>query len=185
MNWEYPAYARLLRRLGQAFRVIMFDKRGQGLSDRFEGVPTLEERMDDVRDVMRAAGSRRAMLFAASEGGPMAALFTATFPGMVERLVLYASMARFTRSPDYPHRRTLDEVLEWTAACWGKPQAVALWAPERAQDAVYCEFAARYQRQSASPSAIRCQRPLPRGPCAGCHVLGVARQRALCTRGRF
>jgi class 3 adenylate cyclase len=103
---------------------------------------------------MRAAGSRRAVLFAASEGGPMAALFAATFPEMVERLVLYGSMARFTWAPDYPWRRTLEEVLQWTAACWGKGEAVRLWAPSRADDAAYCDLAARYQRQSASPSAM-------------------------------
>jgi pimeloyl-ACP methyl ester carboxylesterase/class 3 adenylate cyclase len=155
LNWEYPAYARMLQQLAQTFRVIMFDKRGQGLSDRFEGVPTLEQRMDDMRDVMRAAGSRRAVLFAASEGGPMAALFTATFPELVERLVLYGSMARFTSAPDYPWRPTLEQVLQWTATFWGKPEAVRLWTPGRADDAVYCELVARYQRQSASPSAIK------------------------------
>ena len=84
LNWEIPAFARMLRKLGSHFRVIMFDKRGQGLSDRFEGVPTLEERMDDVRDVMRAASSSRAVLLAYSEGGPMGALFTATYPERVE-----------------------------------------------------------------------------------------------------
>ena len=74
MNWEHLPYARMLRQLARSFRVIMFDKRGQGLSDGFAGVPTLEERMDDVRDVMRAAGSRRAVIFAVSEGGAMATL---------------------------------------------------------------------------------------------------------------
>jgi pimeloyl-ACP methyl ester carboxylesterase/class 3 adenylate cyclase len=155
LNWEYPAYARMLRRLGQTFRVIMFDKRGQGLSDRFEGVPTLEERMDDVRDVMKAAGSRRAVLLALSEGGPMAAVFAATFPEMVERLVLYGSMARFTKAEDYPYRPSLKQILDWTAAYWAKPESMRLWAPDRADDFRYCEFGARYQRQSASPSAIR------------------------------
>jgi pimeloyl-ACP methyl ester carboxylesterase len=155
LNWEYAAYAQMLRRLAQTFRVIMFDKRGQGMSDRFEGAPTLEQRMDDMRDVMGAAGSQRAVLFAASEGGPMAALFTATFPEKVERLVLYASMARFTQAPDYPWRRSLEETLQWTAAYWGTAEAVRLWAPDRASDPAYCDLAARYQRQSASPSAMK------------------------------
>lgn len=155
LNWEDPAYARMLRALGAHFRVIMFDKRGQGLSDRFEGVPTLEERMDDVRDVMRSAGSSRAVLLAHSEGGPMGALFTATSPDMVERLILLGSMARFSWAPDYPHRPTIEQILQNTAATWGKPESVRLFAPSRAGDADFCEAAARYQRQSASPSAIK------------------------------
>ena len=86
-NWQYEGYARMLRRLGESFRVIIFDKRGQGMSDRFEGAPTLEERMDDLLAVMQAAGSERAILFASSEGGAMGALFAATHPTRVERLV--------------------------------------------------------------------------------------------------
>ena len=154
-SWQYAAYAHMLRRFAQTFRVIVFDKRGQGLSDHFDGVPTLEERMDDVRAVMHAAGSRRAVLFASSEGGAMAALFTATYPAMVERLVLYASMARFTQAPDYPHSPTLAQHLEAVAHSWGKPVAARGFAPSRAKDPEFCEWLARYQRQTASPSAIR------------------------------
>ena len=155
LNWEIPNQARMLRQLGRHFRVIMFDKRGQGLSDRFEGVPTLEERMDDVRDVMRAAGSSRAVLLAYSEGGAMGALFTATYPGMVERLILLSAMARFSRAPDYPHSPTIEQIHEYTAATWGKPDAVRLFAPSRVGDAAFAETLARYQRQSSSPSAIK------------------------------
>ncbi|MDM0015594.1 adenylate/guanylate cyclase domain-containing protein [Variovorax sp. J22P168] len=155
MNWLDPDYARMLRALGAHFRVIMFDKRGQGLSDRFEGVPTLEQRMDDVRDVMRAAGSTRAVLLAHSEGGPMGALFTATYPELVERLILLGSMARFSWAPDYPYRPTIEQTLQSTAAIWGKPESVRLFAPSRVGDADFCEAVARYQRQSTSPSAIR------------------------------
>jgi pimeloyl-ACP methyl ester carboxylesterase len=155
LNWEISAFARMLRELGSHFRVIMFDKRGQGLSDRFEGVPTLEERMDDVRDVMRAVGSTRAVLLAYSEGGPMGALFTATYPEMVERLILLSSMARFSRAPDYPHSPTIEQIHQHTAATWGKPEAVHLFAPSRIADAGFGEALARYQRQSTSPSAIK------------------------------
>jgi len=154
-SWQYDAYARMLRRLAQIFRVIVFDKRGQGLSDHFDGVPTLEERMDDVRAVMQAAGSSRAVLFASSEGGAMAALFTATYPAMVERLVMYASMARFTKASDYPHSPTLEQHLEAVAHSWGKPLSARGFAPSRANDPAFCEWLARYQRQTASPSAIR------------------------------
>ena len=155
LNWEMPNQARMLRELGRHFRVIMFDKRGQGLSDRFEGVPTLEERMDDVRDVMRAAGSSRAVLLAYSEGGAMGALFTATYPEMVERLILLSSMARFSRALDYPHSPTIEQIHEHTAATWGKPDAVRLFAPSRIGDAAFAESMARYLRLSCSPSAIK------------------------------
>ena len=155
LNWEIPAFARMLRKLGSHFRVIMFDKRGQGLSDRFEGVPTLEERMDDVRDVMRAASSSRAVLLAYSEGGPMGALFTATYPERVERLVLLSSMARFSWAPDYPHSPTIEQIHQHTAATWGKPEAVGLFAPSRVGDTDFTDALARYQRQCTSPSAIK------------------------------
>ncbi len=155
MNWESDAYARMLRRLAQNLRVIAFDKRGQGLSDRFEGVPTLEQRMDDVRDVMRAAGSSRAVLFASSEGGAMAALFTATYPAMVDKLVMLGSMARFTSAPDYPHSPTLEQHLQAVTRTWGKPMAARGFAPSRAHDENFCEGVARYQRQTASPGAIK------------------------------
>ena len=149
------AYARMLRRLAQRFRVIVFDKRGQGLSDHFEGVPTLEERMDDVLDVMRAAGSEKAVLFARSEGGSMAALFAATYPEKVDKLVLFGAMARFTRAPDYPHMPSLEQHLHAIAYSWGKAVAVKGFAPSHADDAEYCEGFARFQRQTASPNAIK------------------------------
>jgi class 3 adenylate cyclase/pimeloyl-ACP methyl ester carboxylesterase len=154
-NWQWESYARLMRQLGQCFRVIIFDKRGQGLSDRFEGVPTLEQRMDDVHAVMQAAGSARAVLFATSEGGAMGALFAATYPAMVERLVLVAAMARFSRADDYPHMPPLERMLQGVADSWGTPEAIPFFAPDHAGDREFCEQGARYQRQTASPSAMR------------------------------
>jgi pimeloyl-ACP methyl ester carboxylesterase len=154
-SWQYEPFARMLRRLAQSFRVIVFDKRGQGLSDSFDGAPTLEERMDDVRAVMQAAGSHKAVLVAWSEGGSMAALFTATHPAMVQKLVLYGTMARFTQAHDYPHMPTLEQHLQAVAHSWGKPTSARGFAPSRANDADFCEQLARYQRQSASPAAIR------------------------------
>jgi pimeloyl-ACP methyl ester carboxylesterase len=154
-NWERDVNARMLRQLAQKFRVIVFDKRGQGLSDHFEGVPTLEQRMDDVRAVMQAANSNRAVLFASSEGGAMAALFTATYPAMVHKLVLYGTMARFTRAADYPHSPTLEQGLKDVAKSWGKPLAAKGFAPSHADDPEYCEGVARYQRMTASPNSIR------------------------------
>jgi pimeloyl-ACP methyl ester carboxylesterase/class 3 adenylate cyclase len=154
-NWQYDNHVRMMRRLGQHFRVICFDKRGQGMSDRFDGVPTLEQRMDDVRAVMHAAGSNRAVLFAYSEGGAMGALFTATYPAKVERLVLFAAIARFSKAPDYPHSPTLARMLQAVADTWGTPASAPMFAPGRAGDADFCERVARYQRQTASPSAMR------------------------------
>jgi len=154
-DWEDPYHARQWRRLAQAFRVIVFDKRGQGLSDRFEGVPTLEQRIDDLRAVMRAAGSSRAVFFAHSEGGAMAALFAASHPTLVERLVLFGAYARFCGAPDYPYRPTLEQLIQVFEKGWGTPSIVARLAPSRAGDAEYCAQSERAQRRSASPSAVR------------------------------
>jgi pimeloyl-ACP methyl ester carboxylesterase len=99
--WEEPAYARFLRRLGSFARVVMFDKRGTGLSDRDVGLPSLEERMDDVRAVMETVGIERAAVFGWSEGGNMSVLFAATYPERVTALVLFGCFAKRTWSPDY------------------------------------------------------------------------------------
>ena len=154
-NWRDNGYVAVMRRLGQNFRVILFDKLGQGLSDNFDAVPTLERRMDDVRAVMQAVGSAKAVLFAQSEGGSMAALFTATYPAMVERLVLYGTMARFTQAPDYLFMPSLAHMLAAIGKSWGTPLTLRGFAPSRADDPAYCELAARFQRLTASPSAIR------------------------------
>src|SRR5947209_17564029 len=93
-GWEMPPWARFFSRLATFSRLILFDKRGTGLSDRSAGIATLEERMDDVRVVMDAAGSERAALFGVSEGGPMSVLFAATYPDRASALILYGSYAR-------------------------------------------------------------------------------------------
>ncbi|MEI6723342.1 MAG: adenylate/guanylate cyclase domain-containing protein [Betaproteobacteria bacterium] len=154
-TWDDPAMSRMHRDLAKMFRVIMFDKRGQGLSDKYEGVPTLEERMDDVRVVMQAAGSKSAVLFAQSEGGAMAALFAATYPAMVDKLVLWGTMAKFTGADDYPHRRTLEQILVYMKQSWGKANFVQHMTPSRADDAAYCERTARLGLQIMSPSAMQ------------------------------
>jgi class 3 adenylate cyclase len=101
VQWEAAGSAALRRGLAEYARVIVFDKRGTGLSDRITGVPTLEERSDDIRAVMDAVGSERAALFAASEGVPISLVFAASHPGRVSALVLYAGMARMLWAPDY------------------------------------------------------------------------------------
>src|SRR5688572_25745939 len=109
--WENPGFARTLRRLASFSRLILFDKRGTGMSDRVpeSDLPTLEQRMDDVRAVMDAVGSERAFLFGVSEGGPMALLFAATYPDRVAGLITYASYPRRSRSPGYPAGLTVEE----------------------------------------------------------------------------
>src|SRR5438132_1674387 len=100
--WEVNASARFFRRIASFSRLIMFDKRGTGMSDPFTGVPTLEERIDDVRAVMEAVGSTSAFVCGLSEGGPMSILFSATYPERSRGLILIGSSARLVEAGDYP-----------------------------------------------------------------------------------
>ena len=113
-------------RLASFCRLIVFDKRGTGASDRVAGIASLEERMDDVRAVMDAAGSERAALFGVSEGGPMSILFAATYPERTAALAVFGSMPRFVWAPDFPLGEPLNEFLrdaeEW-AREWGTTRA--------------------------------------------------------------
>lgn len=156
--WEDPAYSRFLRRLASFSRLIRFDKRGTGLSDRIAEIPTFEQRMDDVRAVMDATGSERATLFGISEGGPMSVLFAATYPERTSALVLYGSIARGAWAPDYPWGSKLDEGheewLEGWRKEWGGPYAIETWAPSVAHDAQFRQWWAKYLRLGASPSAV-------------------------------
>lgn len=155
IQWEDPMYAEWAGKMGQPFRVIVFDKRGQGMSDAFQGVSTLEERMDDVRAVMEAAGSRRAILVGFSEGGAMAALFASTYPAMVERLILYGTMSRFTGTHDYPHRPALEPLMQGYLKMWGTLAALERFTPSRANDPVAVAHGLRLMRQTASPVQLR------------------------------
>jgi class 3 adenylate cyclase len=156
--WEHPRVAGALDRLGSFCRVINFDKRGTGLSDRVpvDRLPTLEERMDDVRAVMNAAGSERAVLFGHSEGGPMCALFAATFPERTEALIMYGSFAARRRQPDYPWAPSQEERaahVEAVKAAWGGMVHLPELAPGVMDDAEFVAWWARYLRSSASPAA--------------------------------
>jgi len=155
--WEDPAYSRFLQRLASFSRLIQFDKRGTGLSDRIVDIPSLEQRMDDVRAVMDATGSERAALFGISEGGPMSVLFAATYPERTSALVLYGSIARGAWAPDYPWGSRLDGMEEWLEGWrkeWGGPYAIETWAPSEAHDERFRQWWAKYLRLGASPSAV-------------------------------
>src|SRR5947209_10068134 len=141
---ELPGYTASLRRLSSFARVITFDKRGQGLSDRVSDAPSLEQRMDDVRAVMDAVGSNRAVLFGNSEGGAMSALFAATYPDRVSRLVLFGGYAnRRDMSAD------LEDRLQQRVKFWGTGGLMRIVAPSSAisPDAI-AQFA-KFERLSA------------------------------------
>ena len=158
LMWEQPRIARSLERLGSFCRVIHFDKRGTGLSDRVpvDRLPTLEQRMDDVRAVMDAAGSDRAVLFGHSEGGPMCALFAAAYPQRTEALIMYGSFAVRSPQPSYPWAPTPEERARHVQRLkegWGGVVHLAELAPSVVGDADFEDWWARFLRSSASPAA--------------------------------
>jgi class 3 adenylate cyclase len=158
VGWENPAILRIGVGLMRFARVIVFDKRGTGMSDPVAEVPTLEERMDDVRAVMDAAESERAVLIGVSEGGPLCVLFAATYPERTRALVLYGSMARTTWAPDYPWASTkdglMDAAIEFTAPAWGTGENMEIFAPSLTDDVAMREWWARLERLSVSPSMM-------------------------------
>ena len=156
--WEEPRVARFFERLASFSRLILFDKRGTGLSDRVADVPTLETRMDDVRAVMDAVSSKQAALFGYSEGGPMCALFAATYPERTTALIMAGSYARRMWAPDFPWgtpRDTWEEFLDAVVRDWGGTTGLDVRAPSLAGDKKFRDWWARYVRQSASPGAGR------------------------------
>jgi pimeloyl-ACP methyl ester carboxylesterase/class 3 adenylate cyclase len=153
---ENPVAARFFDHLASFSRLIRFDKRGTGLSDRTGPLPTLEQRMDDVRAVMDAVGSEKAALLGYSEGGSMSILFAATYPERTTALILYACFARLAWSPDYPWGRTEEQRAardKMIAEAWGQGNHVEVWAPSFANDPQYRSWQARMERASASPGA--------------------------------
>lgn len=161
MMWEQPPMAHFLERLASFSRLILFDKRGTGLSDRVSNdeLPTLEQRMDDVRAVLEAVGSERAALFGHSEGGNMCMLFAATYPERTTALITLGSFAK-RRDPDddYPWAPTAESRSDTTAdveANWGhlRPEDVEYYAPSRVGDEEFIRSFERYFRRAASPGA--------------------------------
>ncbi len=154
--WEQPRVARFLHKLASFSRLIIFDKRGTGLSDRVTDAATLEERMDDMRAVLDKIGSERAALLGYSEGGSMCALFAATYPERTAALIMVGSFARRTFRDDYPFaptdqemRKAIDDML----AHWGEPVGLDVRAPSVAQDPAVRQWFARFLRMGASPAA--------------------------------
>jgi pimeloyl-ACP methyl ester carboxylesterase len=158
MMWEEPRLAAFLDRLASFARVIVFDKRGTGLSDPVPDaeLPGLERRMDDVRAVMDAAGSERAALLGHSEGGNMCILFSATFPERTSALVLAGCYAKRLRTADYPWApdpvEREREIAE-TERTWGRVDLTPTLAPSLADDQAFRDWFSRYLRLSASPRA--------------------------------
>lgn len=147
--WEHPDLARWLLRLASFTRVIMFDKRGTGLSDPVSELPSLDLRMDDVRAVMDAAGSESAALLGVSEGGALAALFAATYPQRCQRLVLYGAFARFPITAE-----VLKPLFKYIDRAWGNGLSLPVFAPSRQTDPAMLQWWGRFERQGGSPAAV-------------------------------
>ena len=156
--WREPRFARFLMRLASFSRLILFDKRGTGLSDRvpINQLPTLEQRMDDVRAVMDAVGSERAALCGVSEGGPMCSLFAATYPEKTLALVMIGTYAKRIRDAEYPWGPTQEQrehFFEVMRKQWGGPVGIDERAPSVANDPEFRDWWATYLRMGASPGA--------------------------------
>jgi class 3 adenylate cyclase len=157
--WEEPSIARFLTRLSSFARLILFDKRGTGLSDRVpdSDLPILEVRMDDVRAVMDQVGSERAALLGISEGGCMCALFAATYPERTSALIMAGSFARRTQAPDYPwapSETDIQALIEEFQRDWGGPVGFELRAPSMLHDARFRQWWSRFLRMGATRTGI-------------------------------
>lgn len=156
--WRHHLFASFLERLASFSRLILFDKRGTGLSDRvpIDRLPTLEQRMEDVHAVMDAVGSERAVLVGVSEGGPMCAMFAATYPERTSGVVMFGTYAKRIRDDDYPWAPTIEQrnaFFDVVKRDWGKPVGLEERAPSMAGDPEFREWWAEYLRMGASPGA--------------------------------
>ena len=156
--WKHHLFASFLDRLASFSRLILFDKRGTGLSDRVPigELPTLEQRMEDVHAVMEAVGSKQAVLIGVSEGGPMCSLFAATYPERTSALIMIGTYAKRIRDDDYPWAPSAEQrgaFIDTVKRDWGKPVGIEERAPSMADDADFREWWATYLRMGASPGA--------------------------------
>jgi class 3 adenylate cyclase len=143
---ELPGYTSFLRRLSKFARVVTFDKRGQGLSDRFSGTPSLEQRIDDVRAIMDDLGSQHAVLWGFSEGSPMSALFAATHPDRVSQVILFGG---------YPKAYATEELIEERMKTWGTGEMIKRVISDQAGNPEAVALFAKFQRLSASPGTYK------------------------------
>jgi DNA-binding SARP family transcriptional activator/pimeloyl-ACP methyl ester carboxylesterase len=156
--WELPELLSFFEELASFSRVILFDRRGVGLSDRVGYPPTLEDTLDDLLAVMGAAGSRHPVLFGYLEGGPASMLFTATYPERVSGLILYGTRAKWTRSGDYPWtitREQYDRWLQYIYDNWGEPLNLIAYAPSRVHEPAMRDWWAKLMRLASSPGGIK------------------------------
>ena len=149
--WDEPGLARFLNRLASFARVVIFDKRGTGLSDQVSELPGMDERMDDVRAVMDAANLDRAAVFGISEGGSLASLFAAHHPDRCQALVLYGAFARFKSW--FPTEESLEQLFEYIETSWGSGQSLPMFAPTMANDPAFVQWWGKFERLGATPGA--------------------------------
>lgn len=156
--WSVAEFADFGRKLARFARVLILDRRGTGLSDPVVDPPTLEERMDDVRAVMDAAGWPSAAIWGISEGGPMATLFAATYPERTDALLLYGTFARLTRDEGYPAGLPPAIFNRWLATIeplWGRGEMSKAFAPNRTKDAEFIRAMGKLERMAMSPGTAR------------------------------
>ena len=150
--WDWPDQSRWLNYLATRARVVLFDKRGTGLSDRLGQLPNLDQRMDDARAVMDAVGISRAAIMGVSEGGSLAALFAASHPQRCSALILYGAFARF--SDWFPTEQKFNGFLNYVETAWGTGNSIGAFAPSKKGDAEFKRWWGRFERLGGSPSAV-------------------------------
>ncbi|MCP4384680.1 MAG: alpha/beta fold hydrolase [Hyphomicrobiales bacterium] len=150
--WAEPNFNRWLTALGKVARVAMFDKRGTGLSDQVPNLPGMDERMDDVRAVMDAAGFDRAVIMGISEGGSLASLFAASHPQRASGLILYGAFAQF--SSWFPNDAALQELFDYAGSAWGTGNSVGYYAPSMVGDDQFRVWWGKFERLGATPGAV-------------------------------
>ena len=158
LSWEAPLFGEFFRRFASFARMITFDKRGTGLSERTLGFGSAEDRMDDIRAVMDAAGCERAALVGISEGGPLTTLFAATYPERVSSLVLWGTFARVEYAPDYPFGldpSMVEPFIDGLVARWNTGKALRFFIADMPTDPETSAFIARYERTAATPTMVR------------------------------
>jgi pimeloyl-ACP methyl ester carboxylesterase/class 3 adenylate cyclase len=149
--WSDPGHARWLRRLGEVARVVLFDKRGTGLSDRLDSQPGMDARMDDVRAVMDALGMERAVIMGISEAGSLVSLFAATHPERCRALVLYGAFARF--SSWFPTQARLQRFYDYVDSAWGTGASLPMFVPSMVGNKAFQRWWGKLERLGANPAA--------------------------------